>query len=235
MAMDFQKSIVRTIGVLSVLAIMIASLGCKTSSKRAEVLPSKQVQRDFYTCRGFDHGLPVDVTSEFDIRQDGLVYVVADLEKEQKGNRLDFELTSPGNVVTYMERVILKEDRPYGFYFDTKKMYERAGGGPWKALFWADGQPVGRLYFNLYGEAEEQAVQAGAGSSSIFDAILWSRCNSRGSLRRGVRGYSGGALTAPNDLAVEEGILLTPERTWKNPWSRRNRFEISPEEEVEQE
>jgi len=221
--------------ILSVLAIAVAGVGCRTASKKADVLPSKQVQRDFYTCRGFDHGLPVDVTSEFDVRQDGLVYVVADLEKEQKGNRLDFELTSPGNVVTYMERVILKEDRPYGFYFDTKKMYERAGGGPWKALFWADGQPVGRLYFNLYGEAEEQAAQAGAASSSIFDAILGPDAIPEDFPEEVSEVTPEADLTAPSDQVVEEGILLTPGETWEESMEQEEPVQEQPEEQVEQE
>ncbi len=235
MSKGLRRSMIWVSSILSVLAIAVAGVGCRTASKKADVLPSKQVQRDFYTCRGFDHGLPVDVTSEFDVRQDGLVYVVADLEKEQKGNRLDFELTSPGNVVTYMERVILKEDRPYGFYFDTKKMYERAGGGPWKALFWADGQPVGRLYFNLYGEAEEQAAQAGAASSSIFDAILGPDAIPEDFPEEVSEVTPEADLTAPSDQVVEEGILLTPGETWEESMEQEEPVQEQPEEQVEQE
>jgi hypothetical protein len=239
MSNGLRRSMMRVSSILSVFAILIAGAGCKTASKKAAVSPSKQVQRDFYTCRGFDHGLPVDVTSEFDVREDGLVYVVADLEKEQKGNRLDFELTSPGNVVTYMERVILKEDRPYGFYFDTKKMYERGGGGPWKALFWADGEPVGRLYFNLFGEAEEQAAQAGAAGSSIFDSILGPDAIPEDLPEEVSEEVSEATLeadvTAPSDQAVEEGILLTPGETWEAPVEQEGTVPEQLEEKVEQE
>lgn len=239
MSKGFLKSMIQVSSILTVLVLVVAGLGCRMASKKAVVLPSKQVQRDFYTCRGFEHGLPVDVTSEFDVRQDGLVYIVADLEKEQKGSRLDFELTSPGNVVTYMERVILKENRPYGFYFDTKKMYERAGGGPWKALFWADGQPVGRVYFNLFGEAEEQAAVTKSSGSSIFDTLLGPDAIPEDLPEEVSEEVSEATpeadVTAPSDPAVEEGILLTPGETWEAPVEQEEPVQDQPEEQVEQE
>jgi hypothetical protein len=94
---------------------------------------------------------------------------------------------------------------------------------------------VGRLYFNLYGEAEEQAVQAGAGSSSIFDAILGPDAIPEDLPEEVSEATPEAALTAPNDLAVEEGILLTPGETWEEPVEQEEPVRDQPEEEVEQE
>jgi len=152
-------------------AAVILATGCGTG--KAHIQAAKQVQRDFYTCKGFQGGRPVAATSEFSV-SDGLVYVVADLEKEQVGSRLDFEITAPTGKIAYFESVKYAQNRPYGIYFDTRKLLERGGPGRWKALFWADGQPMGRLFFNLEGPPEmaREWGRPPATSDNLFERMF---------------------------------------------------------------
>ncbi len=201
--------------LLSFVAVTLA-VGCGTG--KAHIRPAKQVQRDFYTCKGFKSGLPVGATSEFSLT-DGLVYVVADLEKEQVGNRLDFEVASPMGKIAYFESVKYEQDRPYGIYFDLQKLAERGGPGRWKVLFWADGQPVGRLFFNLEGPrgVDEAWERAGASSGTIFDRLFGEEA----------RPMEAPAITgeavkeeAPALIETPEGVSFTPGEELITPESK---------------
>jgi hypothetical protein len=173
-----RKYLIQGLGCFLVVLVLLS--GCGTTSG-VQVRPAKQVQRDFYTCKGFEHGQPVGVTDEFSLYSaggtqpiDGLVYVVADIEKDQMGSRLDFEVTAPDNKITYMESVNYEQNVPYAIYFDTERLYLRGGAGQWKVIFWADGQPMGRLFFTLVGpdgSLGEEDEQEQAAPLDMFDQM----------------------------------------------------------------
>lgn len=177
-------------------AAVIFAAGCGTG--KAHIQAAKQVQRDFYTCKGFQGGRPVAATSEFSV-SDGLVYVVAELEKEQVGSRLDFEITAPTGKIAYYESVKYAQKRPYGIYFDTRKLLERGGPGRWKALFWADGQPMGRLFFNVEGPPEmaKEWGRTPVASPNLFDRMF------------GEEARPAGIPAAVTEEPSEEAIPLT--------------------------
>jgi len=183
-------------------AVAIVAAGCTT--KKAYVRPAKQVERNFFTCKGFDRGLPVDATSEFSVT-DGLIYVVADLEKEQVGNRLDFEMTSPLGKIAYFETMEYRQDRPHGVYFDVQKLLQLGGEGRWKVLFWADGQPVGRLTFDL-GEVREETKfgRRAAGTGDIFERLFGEEARPAD-----IPGATA-EESVPAMIETPEGISLTP-------------------------
>jgi len=178
-------------------------LGAGCGAKKAYIRSAKQVERDFYTCKGFKGGHPVDATSEFSVN-DGLVYVVADLEKEQVGSRLDFEVEAPTGKIAYFESVKYNQDRPYGIYFDAQKLVERGGSGDWKVLFWADVQPMGYLTFNLEGPPGAERVGGeSAQTGNIFDRLL-------GEEGRPLEMPSSAPEEASPVVETPEGVVFTP-------------------------
>lgn len=185
---------IKTLWIL--IGLLVVAGGCMTS--RPLIKASKQVERDFYACKGFNKGVPVDATSEFLVEEPGLIYIVADLEKEMVDCTLDFEVTAPTGRITYAESVRCEQDRPYGYYFDKYKLYERGGSGQWKVLFWADGRPVGRLFFNLIGP-EGEGEMAATGDKSIFETLFGEDAQPI---------WTPGEL--PESATAEEEIILVP-------------------------
>jgi hypothetical protein len=188
-------------------AIGLTLSGCQKESKKVKIHQSKQVQRDFYTCKGFDaSGIPVSVTSEFHV-DDNLIYVIANLEKEQLGNRLNFEISSPDSYITFTENVEYVENRPYGFFFDTHKLYERGGGGKWRVLFWADGEPMGRVFFNLSGPDDEYRRSLRDSSGNVFESIFGQSAAPQYPQEERVADVTAEVTDEP----VEEEFLITPD------------------------
>ena len=131
-----------------------------------------------------------------------------------------------------LSRLSINQDRPYGFYFDTQKLYNRGGPGTWKVLFWAAGEPVGRLLFNLEGdEAIAQGLEDSMASTtgdSIFETLL-------GEQARPLDIPEAATEEAPITIPPEgitltpgetpEGKVLTPDKTWE---------ESKPDEKIEE-
>jgi len=204
-------------GVVGLTILAALAVGCRT--QRPYIRPSKQVQRDFYTCQDFDSsGMPVGVTSEFSLEKDNLIYIVADLEPGQVGNRLDFEVSSPLGKISFVETVEDMQDRPYGFYFDTNKLYDRGKGGKWKVLFWANGEPMGRLYFNLIGPDMYDEEAAGASQSSIFEDLFGEAARPQ-------------VPSAPEDATQE--MQLTPETPESEAPPVESEVKTEPKEDAE--
>lgn len=216
--------------LVSTVAAVILATGCGTG--KAHIQAAKQAERDFYTCKGFKGGRPLAATSEFSV-SDGLVYVVADLEKEQVGSRLDFEITAPTGKIAYYESVKYAQNRPYGIYFDTRKLLERGGPGRWKVLFWADGQPMGRLFFNLEGPPE-MAKEWGrfpVASPNLFDRMFGEEARPAD-----IRSATTEELSeeAPPVTETPEGMTLTPGEELITPDSKPALELEKPSKELEE-
>jgi hypothetical protein len=156
------------------LAVLTACSKTPQQERQAKaplVIPSKQMQQDFFACKDLIGNEWVGIGENFST-DDGKIIVIARLDPSELNSWLTIELVSPDDQIIEKESLEYEAVRDIGIEFDPVKLADKGGAGRYQANVYSDTRPMGRVEFFLEDRREEGPLVEGTDNPEL-SGIHW--------------------------------------------------------------
>lgn len=167
----------RNCAILTLLAALLLVAACSKTpyqERKASsplLIPSKQVQQEFFACKDLIGNEWVGVGQTFST-DDERIIIIARLDPSELDSWLILEIISPENRIIEKESLEYNAVRDIGIYFDPVKLADKGGAGRYQANIYSDTRPKGRVEFFLEDRREEGPVIE-QGLNPTLSGIQW--------------------------------------------------------------
>jgi hypothetical protein len=167
----------RNCAILTLPALLVLCAACsKTPYQELKatdplLVPSKQVQQQFFACKDLIGKEWVGVGQDFST-DDEKIIIISRLDPSQLKSWLTFEILSPDDQIIEKEDLTYEAVRDVGIEFSPVKLADKGGPGRYKANVYSDSRPMGQVVFYLEDRREEGPL-VGEGESPELSSIQW--------------------------------------------------------------